>query len=151
VVAFNWVNQFMTDVLSAVHNFASHSVKIGLTNTAPVATNSIRGDLTELATSNGYTQGAAGLALTLSLNQTGAAGTARVVPSSDITITSATGSLGPFRYVFVFNDTPTSPADPLLGWYDYGSAITLNGANAETFTTDFNNTNTGGLFGLSGS
>ena len=148
MATYNKVNIFVTDLLNGVHNFTSHSIKIGLTNTAPVATNSLRGDLTELATGNGYTQGAAGLALTLSVNQTGAAGTARAVPSSDITITSATGTLGPFRYVFVYNDTPTSPLDPLISWYDYGSAISLNGANAETFTTDFDNTNSGGLFGL---
>ena len=148
MASYSKFNQFVTDLVSGVHNFVSHAIKIGLTNTAPVATNSIRGDLTELATGNGYTQAAAGLALTLSVNQTASAGTVRVVPSSDITITSATGTLGPFRYVFVWNDTPTSPVDPLIAWYDYGSAISLNGANAETFTVDFDNTNSGGLFGL---
>jgi len=145
MATYNKHNIFTLDLINGVHQFNSHSFKILLTNTAPVATNSIRGDLTELATGNGYTQGAAGLALTLATNQTGAAGTARAVPSSDITVT-ATGSLGPFRYVDLYNDTPTSPADPLVSWWDYGSAITL--AATETFTTDFDNTNSGGLFGL---
>lgn len=148
MATYNKFNIFTLDLLNGVHAFASHSVKLLFSNTAPVATNSIRGNLTELATGNGYTQGAAGLALTLVTNQTGAAGTARAVPSSDITVTSATGTLGPFQYVALYNDTPTSPADPLIGWYDYGSAVSLNGANAETFTTDFDNTNSGGLFGL---
>ena len=53
---------------------------------------------------------------------------------TDITIT-ATGAVGPFRYAVLYNDTPTSPADPLIGYWDYGSAITL--ANGETFTVDF--------------
>jgi hypothetical protein len=56
--------------------------------------------------------------------------------------------LGPFQWVPLYNDTPTTPADPLISWWDYGTAISLNGANAETFTADFDNTNTGGLFGL---
>jgi len=46
------------------------------------------------------------------------------------------GSFGPFRYAIVYNDTPTSPADPLIGWFDYGSAIpTLT--DPETFVVDF--------------
>jgi hypothetical protein len=145
MASYQKFNVFVVDLLNGVHNFSSHSVKVLLTNTAPVATNSIRSDLVELATGAGYTQGAAGLALTLAVNQTAAAGTGRVVPSSDITIT-ATGTLGPFRYVALYNDTPTSPTDPLIGFYDYGSAVTL--ATGETFTVDFDNTNTGGLFGL---
>ena len=57
---------------------------------------------------------------------------------TDIVLT-ATGAVGPFRYVVIYNDTPTSPADPLIGWYDYGSSISL--ASGETFTVDFDATN----------
>jgi hypothetical protein len=39
----------------------------------------------------------------------------------------------------LYNDTPTSPADPLVGWWDYGSSITL--LDTETFTVDFDGTN----------
>jgi hypothetical protein len=53
---------------------------------------------------------------------------------ADLVLT-ASGSVGPFRYVVLYDDTPTSPADPLVGWWDYGSSITM--ANAETFTVDF--------------
>lgn len=139
-------NQFALDFVNGVHDFDLHVFKIALTNAAPnAATHAVRADITELATGAGYTQNAAGLALTLTTNMTAAAGTARVIPTGDITIT-ASGSLGPFRYTVWFNDTPTSPADPLIGNWDYGSSITL--AAAETFTTDFDNTNAGGLFGL---
>lgn len=149
MAAYNKFNVFTLDLINGVHNFASHSFKLLLTNRQPLAADALRSTATELATGNGYTQGGAGLALTsLATNQTGAAGTARAVPSSDITITSATGTLGPFQWVDLYNDTPTSPLDPLISWWDYLSAISLNGANAETFTIDFDNTNTGGLFGL---
>ena len=56
------------------------------------------------------------------------------VTGVDVVIT-ATGSVGPFRYVVLQNTTPSTPLDPLIGWWDYGSAITL--ANTETFTIDF--------------
>ena len=42
---------------------------------------------------------------------------------NDVTFTAAGGSIGPFRYVVLYNDTPTSPADPLIGWYDYGTNL----------------------------
>ena len=54
--------------------------------------------------------------------------------ATDLVLT-ATGAVGPFRYVVLYNDDPTSPANPLIGWYDYGSSISL--ANGETFTIDF--------------
>jgi hypothetical protein len=58
---------------------------------------------------------------------------------ADVVFTAAGGSIGPFRYAVLYNDTPTSPADPLIGWWDYGSSITL--ADTETFTVDFDGTN----------
>tara|TARA_R100001244_G_scaffold47793_1_gene42602 strand:- start:1344 stop:1556 length:213 start_codon:yes stop_codon:yes gene_type:complete len=57
----------------------------------------------------------------------------------DVVFTASGGSIGPYRYAVLYNDTPTSPADPLIGWYDYGSSQTS--AAAETFTVDFDPTN----------
>jgi hypothetical protein len=56
----------------------------------------------------------------------------------DIVLTP-TGPIGPFRYVVLYNDTPTSPADPLIGWWDYGASIT-HGVG-EPFTIDFSAVN----------
>lgn len=53
----------------------------------------------------------------------------------DLTITATTGGIGPFRDVVLYNDTPTSPADPLIGNWDYGAEVTL--ADGESFTVDF--------------
>ena len=65
-------------------------------------------------------------------------GTYKLVLADPATWTAAGGSIGPFRYAVLYNDSPTSPADPLIGWWDYGSSITL--ATGETFTVDFDPT-----------
>jgi hypothetical protein len=140
LAAYVKYHQFTKDLIDGVHDFDGHAFRIALTNAAPnVATHTVRANITELATGNGYTQDSH--ATTLSTSTTG--GVAKVV-ATDVTIT-ATGSVGPFRYVVLYNTTPTSPADPLIAYWDYGSSITL--ANTETFTVDFDPTN--GAFQIS--
>jgi hypothetical protein len=53
-------------------------------------------------------------------------------------LTASGGAVAAFQYVTLYDDTPTSPADPLIGWYDYGSALTLG--NGETLTINFDGT-----------
>jgi hypothetical protein len=57
------------------------------------------------------------------------------VAGTDVVFTASGGSFGPFQYVALYNDTQTSPVDPLVAWWDYGSAISIN--DGETFTVDF--------------
>lgn len=132
-------NQFTRDLIAGVHNFDTNTIKLMLTNSAPLATNTIKSNLTEITAGNGYTAGGP----TVTVVASTATGTAKVT-ATDVVITAAGGSIGPFRYVAIYNDTPTSPVDPLIGFYDYGSSITL--ADTETFTVDFDGTN--GLFTL---
>lgn len=136
MATYNKFNQFVKDLVDGVHDFDAHTFKVMLTNTAPVATNTVKANLTEISAGNGYTAG--GTATTISTSVS--SGTSKVV-GTDVVFT-ATGSVGPFQYVVLYNDTPTSPADPLIAWWDYGSAVTL--ANGETFTVDFDATN--GIF-----
>lgn len=133
MVAFNKFNQFVEDLGQKVHNLGTggDTLKLLLTNTAPVATNSVKADLTEITAQNGYSAGGPTVAST-DFQQT--SGTAKLTGTDNV-ITASGGTIGPFRYVVLYNDTPTSPADPLIGWWDYGSAITLQ--DGETFTTDF--------------
>jgi hypothetical protein len=131
---FNKFNSFVEYLAEKVFDLESDDLKIVLTNTAPVATNSVLANLTEIAGGNGYTAG--GNAVTVaSSGQTD--GTYKLV-LDDLTITASGGSIGPFRYFVLIDNTPTSPADPLIGWWDYGSSITL--ADGESITVDFSAT-----------
>ena len=80
---------------------------------------------------NETTHGAGGGDIQNDYTETAGVGT---LTGTDVTFL-ATGALGPFRYVVLYNDTPTDPADPLIGWWDYGSEITLNAG--ESFTVNF--------------
>jgi len=114
-------------------NFNTDTLKAMLTNTAPAATNTTYSTVsgTELASGNGYTTGGGTLTGTAASNSSGV----ETVTASAYTWTSATGSMGPFRYVIIYDSTASG--SPLVGFYDYGSATTLNGAAGETFTVTF--------------
>jgi hypothetical protein len=129
MATFNKFNQFVGDLGLGVHNLNTGTLKIALTNTAPSAGNATLSQITQITAGNGYTAGGATVPST-AYSQTTGTGT---LTGSDVVFT-ATGAVGPFRYAVLFNDTPTSPADPLIGWFDYGSSISL--ANGETFTVD---------------
>lgn len=111
-----------------MHNLGSDSLVVFLCNTAPVAANSVLADLTQIS----YTNLSSRAITTSSSAQT--SGVYKLV-LNDVVLTASGGTVGPFRYAGIYNDTPTSPADPLIGFYDYGSSITL--ADGETFTLDF--------------
>jgi len=134
MAAFNKFNQFVEDVAKGVHNLATGTLKVLLTNTAPVATNAIKSALTEISAGNGYTAGGTAPSITSAVQTSG---TFKLV-LGDVVFTASGGSIGPFRYAVLYNDTPTSPADPLIGWWDYGSSITL--ADGESFTVDYDPT-----------
>lgn len=116
-------------------NWASDTFKVMLTNTLPIAANEFVADITEIAAGNGYTAGGFTLSKIAS-DTSGAAGRLRfsdAVPA----ITASGGSIGPFRYAVVYDDTAASK--PLMGWYDYGSAITL--LTGEPFNFDMTDAN----------
>lgn len=126
MATFQIFNAFKENVSEKVFNLGTDTLKWMLSNTAPVATNSVKADITEIAAGFGYTAGGSTVAVTSS-SQTG--GTYRLVLNA-LTFTAAGGSIGPFRYVVLYDDTATN--DELIGWLDYGSALTL--LDTQTFT-----------------
>lgn len=129
---------FSEQLIRGVHDWDAHTFKVMLTNTAPVATNTVKADLTEISAGNGYTAG--GSATTITVSETGGTTT---VSGTEVVFT-ATGAVGPFRYATLYNDTAASKN--LVQFWDYGSAVTL--AAGETFTVRFNNTTPGTILTL---
>jgi flagellar capping protein FliD len=130
MAAFNKFNSFVEALAEKVHDLGSDTLKVMLTNTAPVATNAVKVDITELAAGNGYTAGGNTAAVSAS-SQT--SGTYKLVLADPATWTAAGGTIGPFRYAVLYNDTASN--DELIAWWDYGASLTLNAG--ETFTVDF--------------
>jgi hypothetical protein len=128
----NKFEQFVEDLGKGVHQLhaAGHTLKAYLTNATPSASgDAVKADLAEITNENGYS---GPVDIENDYTESGGTGTLTAV---DKTITASGGTIGPFRYVVIYNDTPTSPADPLICWYDYGSEVTLQ--SGESFDLDF--------------
>ena len=128
--SFNKFNSFVEAIAEKVHNLGSDVLEVALTNTAPDATNTVLANITQIS----YTFMNARTLTVSSSAQT--SGVYRLV-IADKTLTSTGGSSGPFRYVVLFNQTATN--DELIGWYDYGSAITLG--DGESLLLNFDDAN----------
>ena len=133
MAAFNKFNSFVEALAEKKHDLGADTLKVLLTNTAPLATNSVKADLTEISAGNGYTAGGNTASVTSSAQTSG---TYKLVLGDPATWTASGGSIGPFRYAVLYNDTAAS--DELIGWWDYGSSITL--ASGESFAVDFDPT-----------
>lgn len=136
MAAFTKLPGFVEHLAEGVHNLGTGQLAVALSNTAPASeatppTGSTAACILANVTQISYTNLSSRNVTTSSSSQT--SGTYRLV-CADLVLT-ASGAVGPFRYVYLYNDTPTSPADPLIGYYDYGSSLSL--ANGETFTIDF--------------
>jgi len=135
MAAYNKFQDFVEQRALAKHDFsaAGHVFKTYLSNAAPSASlDAVKADLAEIAGGNGYTAGGEDVQNTLAE----AAGTATIT-GTKIVWTAAGGTIGPFQYVVLYNDTQASPVDPLVSWWDYAAALTLQ--IGETFTVKFNN------------
>lgn len=130
MASYNKFYQFTKDLVDGVHDFDAHTFKVMLTNQTPGQANTMKANLTEISAGSGYTAGGNTTTITTSTNGTGTA----KVTATDVSWTSS-GTIGPFQYAVIYNDTPTTPNKPLIAWWDYGSAVTLN--TGETLTVDF--------------
>lgn len=140
MATFNKLNGFVEHLSEKVHNLGSDQIMVALSNTAPASETTpptgatptcILANVTQISYTNLSSRNVA----TTSSAQT--AGTYKLT-LTDLTLT-ASGAVGPFRYVYLYNDTATTPADALIGYYDYGSSISL--ATGESLTINFDDTN----------
>lgn len=137
MATYNKFNQTVEDFLQKVHDLfgtsgsTADALKAYLSNAAPSASgDAIKADMAEITNANGYTAPVA-------LDNVGTRTTGTVtVTAKSFTVLAAGGSVGPFQYVVIYNDTASSPVDPLICWFDYASPLTL--ADGESFTVKFN-------------
>lgn len=132
MAAYNKFQQFVEDLAKKVHNLSADTLTVALTNSAPIATNAILADISEIA----YTYCSARALTITSCEHT--TGTVKLI-LADLNLAASGGSVGPFRYVVIYNDTPSSPANPLICWFDYGASITL--LTGEDIDLDFDGSN----------
>ena len=133
MATFVKINDFVEDLGDKLHNLSSDQLAVALSNTAPGSEtsnptadgNGVLANVTEISYTNLSSRNVTTTSWSVS------SGTASLV-NADLTLT-ASGSVGPFRYVYLYNDT--AAADNLIGYWDYGSSVTL--ANTETFKVDF--------------
>lgn len=129
---FNAYDQFTEDLGNKIHDLVGTDdvLKIALTNAAPSrTTHAVLADIGELSAGAGYTAGGID-----TQNVGSESGGILRVTGVDV-VWTATGSLGPFRYAVLYNETPTTPLKPLIGWWDYGESITL--VTGQTFAVRY--------------
>lgn len=129
MATYNKFNCFVEDLAEKKHNLASDTLKVALTNTVPVNTNTVLANITEIS----YTNLSSRTVTASSSSQT--SGTYKLV-LADLVLT-ASGTVPTFRYVVLYNDTATN--DELIGWWDKG--ITVDMLSTDTLTLDFDASN----------
>lgn len=136
------IRDFVEDLAEKVHNLGSDNLAIALSNTAPASEssnptlsgNGVLANVTQISYTN-YSDDMTVDRRLQSVTSTESSGT-YTLDAADITITASGGALPTFRYVYLYNDTPTSPADPLILVIDNEAGITL--ASGESVTLQFN-------------
>lgn len=129
MATLNKFNSFTEAIAEKKHNLGTDQLVIALSASAPSATNTQLSDITQIS----YTGLSSRNLTTSSSAQT--SGTYKLV-LSDLVLT-ASATVATFRYIIIYNDTATN--DELIGYYDYGSNLTL--LSGDTLTLDFDATN----------
>jgi hypothetical protein len=141
MATFSKLNGFVEHLSEGTHNLGANTLELALSNTAPASetpdpsvntADCILANVTQIA----YTNLSTRVLTVASSLQTGGVYKLTI---NDITLTSTGGSTGPFRYVYIFNQSATSPVDALIGYYDYGSSVTL--LTGESLTVNFDDAN----------
>lgn len=126
MAVFTKFNSFIEALAEKKHNLGADSLVIALSNSAPVAGNSVLADITQISYTNLSSR-----AVTIT-SSSQAAGIYTLV-LQDLTLTASGGAVATWRYVILYNDTATN--DELIGWWDRGSAVTMS--DGDTVDLDF--------------
>lgn len=133
MATFNKFDCFTKDLAEGIHDLSADALKVLLTDTLPTATDAVLTDIAEVAAGNGYTAGGNDAGATSSTQTSGAY---TLIIADPQAWTASGGTVGPFRYAVLYNSTP--PNGNLIGWWDYGSSVTLQ--SGESFAVDLDNT-----------
>ena len=138
MAAYNKFQDFVEQLCLAKHNLNTDALHVYLSNTTPSASlDAVKADLAEIAAGNGYS--ADGIDTLNTFAEASGTGT---LTGTKAVWTASGGSMAAFQYVVLMNFTQTSPVKPLIGWWDYLSALTL--LVGETFSVKFNGSDTTG-------
>lgn len=144
MATFTKAADFLEHLAEKVHNLGSDTLMIALSNTAPasetnnplLAGNGVLANVTQVSYAN-YTDNLA-VDRVLEGVTSAVTGSTYKLDANDITITASGGAIATFRYAYLYNDTPTSPADPIIGVWDNGSGITLSNGEQRTLALHAN-------------
>lgn len=128
MATYNKFQDFVEQLGLKEHNLNTDTLKVFLTNEAPLVTDTVKADIADITEENGYPAG--GTDIQNVWSEAAGVGT---LSGTDVVFTASGGSFGPFRYAVIYNDT--NATDRLVCWWDYGSSISCN--NTETLTVDF--------------
>ena len=129
-------NDFYEAIGDGEHDLSADSIRIALSNTAPASEssnptasgNGVLANVTQVSYTN-YSDDMTSDRILDNVTWTESSGTA-TLNCDDFTITASGGALASFRYIYIYNDTPTSPADPIIAVIDEESTVTLaDGSN----------------------
>ena len=130
MAAFQKFNSFVEARGRGVHNLHADTLKVMLSNVAPIAANAVKGDITEIAAGNGYPAGGVQVANNTYVQSGGLA----KLLGDDVVITASGGPIGPWRYAVLYNDTAVN--DELIGFWDKGTSDSLADGEAVTIDLD---------------
>ena len=138
MATFNKFFDFVEQLGLKKHDLNGDQLNVYLTNNAPSqSADTILSDLTQISSGNGYTTDGIDTQNTWAESS----GTATLTGTKAVW-TCSSAPMGTFQYVVLMNVTQTSPLKPLIGWWDYASAVTLQ--VGETFSVKFNSSDTTG-------
>ena len=130
MATFQLFHEFKKYLGDGTIDLDTHTFKVMLSNTAPtVGTNTIKSDITEISAGNGYTAGGATLT-SVTWAETGSGTGVWRWTSADFSWTASGGSIATFQYIVIYDDSVASPVKPLVGYWDYGSALSVTVGNS---------------------